>query len=275
MIRIALGLSAALVLGYLSLVGVLYWQQRRFLFPATRIAVTAAQAGLERFTDIVIETPDGERLQAWWTPPMPGRALILYFHGNGGSLWNRRERARLVTQDGRGLLMVSYRGYGASTGDPSEDGLRVDAAAAYAWLARYAPARIVLYGESLGTGVAVRLAGDVPVGGLVLDAPYTSTADVAQTLFCYVPVSLLMRDQFRSIDRVGRVRVPILVMHGSRDGVIPIAQGRALYAAANEPKRFLELTDVDHVGVLEHGGLAALRTFLDEVEARSGMPVTP
>ncbi len=268
LMRIGLGLVTIVVLGYVALVGAIYWQQRRFLFPATRIDVTAAQAGLEGFADVAIGTPDGERLQGWWKPPMPGRALILYFHGNGGSLWNRRERARLVSRDGRGLLMVSYRGYGASTGDPSEDGLRVDAAAAYAWLARYAPARIVLYGESLGTGVAVRLAGDMPVGGLVLDAPYTSTADVAQTLFRYVPVALLMRDQFRSIDRIGRVRVPLLVMHGSRDGVIPIAQGRALYAAANEPKRFLELPDVDHVGVLEHGGLAALRAFLDEVETR-------
>lgn len=271
--RIAAGLLIVLVLGYAALVGTLYWQQRRFVFPATRINVTAAEAGLDGFTDVTIETPDGERLQAWWKPPMPGRALILYFHGNGGSLWNRRGRAGLVTQDGRGLLMVSYRGYGASTGEPSEAGLRVDADAAYAWLARYAPARIVLYGESLGTGVAVRLATEVPVGGLVLDAPYTSTADVAQTLFRYVPVTLLMRDQFRSIDRIGRVHVPLLVMHGSRDGVIPIAQGRALYAAANEPKRFLELPDVDHVGVLEHGGLAALRGFLDEVEA--GLPVTP
>ncbi len=271
--RIAAGLLVVLVLGYLALVGVLYWQQRRFVFPATRINVTAAQAGLDGFTDVTIATPDGERLQAWWKPPLPGRALILYFHGNGGSLWNRRGRAGLVAQDGRGLLMVSYRGYGASTGDPSEAGLRVDADAAYAWLARYAPARIVLYGESLGTGVAVRLATEVPVGGLVLDAPYTSTADVARTLFRYVPVALLMRDQFRSVDRIGRVHVPLLVMHGSRDGVIPIAQGRALYAAANEPKRFLELPDVDHVGVLEHGGLATLGTFLNEVEAR--LPVNP
>lgn len=265
----ALGALALLLLvAYLGLLAVVYSQQRRMLFPASPVRASAAQAGLAAFQDVTIETSDGEKLVGWWKPPEPGRALILYFHGNGGSLLNRRDRARLLTEDGRGLLLVSYRGYSGSTGSPSEDGLRLDAEAAYRWLSSYAPDRIVLYGESLGTGVAIRLATEKTVGGVVLDAPYTSTADIAKGLFWYIPVTLLMRDQFRSIDRIGKVTAPLLVLHGEQDGVIPIAQSEILFAAAKEPKRYVKLAGVDHVAVLERGGIEAVREFLSEVEAK-------
>ena len=125
----------------------------------------------------------------------------------------------------------------------------------------------MLYGESLGTGVAVRLATEERVGGVVLDSPFTSTADVAKTLFWYVPVTLLMRDQFRSIDLVGDLRAPLLVLHGERDGVVPITQSKLLFEAAPEPKIYLALPGVDHVGVLENGGLAAADAFLRGIEA--------
>jgi len=216
----------------------------------------------------VITTSDGENLVGWWKPPEPGRALLLYFHGNGGSLLNRRDRVRMLTQDGRGLLIVSYRGYSGSTGTPSETGLREDARAARDWLSSYEPQRIVLYGESLGTGVAVRLATERQVGGIILDAPYTSTADVANGLFWYLPVALLMRDQFRSIDRIGDIRVPLLVMHGEADSVIPIALSERLFRAANEPKRYLRLPGVGHELILESGGIDAVRRFLGMVEAK-------
>ena len=203
-------------------------------------------------------------------PPQPGKAVILYFHGNGGSLWNRRDRARALTETGRGLLMVSYRGYSGSSGTPTEEGLRIDARTAYDWLARrYEPSRIVLYGESLGTGVAVRLATERPVGGLILDAPYTSAADVASLAYWFVPVSWLMRDQFRSVDIIGRVKAPILVLHGDRDRIIPFAFGEELFAAAPEPKRFVRLPGVGHGAVLESGGLEAVDAFLARSRRRS------
>jgi fermentation-respiration switch protein FrsA (DUF1100 family) len=260
--------AAALALGlYLALVALLYLQQRRFLYPASPLRTSAAEAGLAGVQDVAIRTDDGETLVAWWKPPEPGRALILYFHGNGGSLLNRRERVRLLTRDGRGLLIVSYRGYSGSTGSPSEEGLRLDARAALDWLNSYEPRRIVLYGESLGTGVAVKLATEARVGGVILDSPYTSTADVARSAFWYVPVTLLLRDQYRSVDRIGRLNVPLLVMHGEEDSVIPIALSRTLFAAANEPKRFVALPGVDHVAVLEAGGFEPVRRFLEETEA--------
>lgn len=270
--RLPLLVASAALLAYGAVVLALYVGQDRLLFPASAERRAATEAGLPRFRDVVIETRDGERLVAWWVPPEPGRALLLFFHGNGGSLWNRRERARLLTEDGRGLLLVSYRGYSGSTGSPSEEGLRLDAEAAYRFLGSYEPRRIVLYGESLGTGVAIGLATAQRVGGLILDAPYTSIADVARGTYWFVPVDLLLRHPFRSIDSIAKVGAPLLVLHGEQDGIIPIALSERLFAAASEPKRFVRLPGVDHVSVLERGGLAEVRRFLDAAEARLALP---
>jgi len=265
-----LRLIAVAAVIYVAFVALLYTMERTFLYPASSQRTTVVEAGLAGFQDLTLTTADGERLVAWWKPPESGRALLVYFHGNGGSLWNRRDRARLLTQDGRGLLIVSYRGYSGSTGAPTESGLREDARAAYAWAAeRIEPKRVVLYGESLGSGVAVRLASERPVGGLILEAPYTSTADVAKLTYWFVPIDLLMRDQFRSIDLIKDVRTPLLFLHGERDGLIPIRLGETLFDAASEPKRFVRLPGVSHLDVLERGGLAPVRGFLGEVESAS------
>jgi fermentation-respiration switch protein FrsA (DUF1100 family) len=254
---------------YIALAALLYVMERTFLYPASSQRTTVAEAGLAGFEDVTLTTADGERLVAWWKPPAPGHATIVYFHGNGGSLWNRRDRARLLVEDGRGLLLMSYRGYSGSTGAPTEAGIREDARAAYQWVTqRVEPRMIVLYGESLGSGVAVRLASERPVGGVILDAPYTSTADIAKLTYWFMPVDLLMRDQFRSIDLIDDIKAPLLVLHGERDGLIPIRIGQKLYEAAKEPKRFVSLPGVGHVDVLERGGLAAVRAFLGEAEER-------
>lgn len=267
MSRVLILLGAVVAL-YAALVALVFVLQRAMLYPAFGPAVTAAEAGLAGFEDVALATPDGERLAGWYRAPEPGRAVLLYFHGNGGSLLNRRDRARLLTSGGRGLLLVTYRGYPGSTGRPSEAGLHLDADTAYAWLRqRFPPRRIVLYGESLGSGVAVRLAAERPVGGLVLDAPFTSAADVAAGRFWFMPVRLLMRDQYRSAERVGRVRAPLLVLHGDADRVVPFALGERLFAAAPEPKRLVRIAGGDHLGNLERAP-AEVRAFLAEAEAR-------
>ncbi len=266
--RILIGIAATAALLYVGGIALLYGFQRRFVFPASSDRVAAAAAGLSDTQDVVIETADGERLVGWWLPPEPGRALVLYFHGNGGSLWNRRDRVRLLAADGRGLLIVSYRGYSGSSGSPSEAGLRLDAEAAYRFLARYDPKRVLLYGESLGSGVAVDLASRHPVGAVVLDSPFTSLTDVARLLFPFAPVGMLLRDTFPSVERIDAIRAPLLVIHGESDRVVPIALGERLFAAAREPKRFVRLPGIDHVSALERGGLAAVKDALAEVEAR-------
>src|SRR4051794_32550336 len=217
--RFLFGVVLVALAGYAAIVAFFYLAQAALLYPAGREKIGVREAGLPGFEDVTLTTEDGERIVGWYKPAEPGRATLLYFHGSGGSLPNRRDRAKLLTQDGRGLLIVSYRGYSGSTGKPSESGLRMDAQTAYTWLAARVPAaRLVLYGESLGSGVAVRLATERRVAGLILDAPFTSAADVAGHHYWYLPVWLL-RDQYRSIDRIHELKVPLLVIHGDRDGV--------------------------------------------------------
>ena len=255
---------------YACALAVLFVNQRSLLYPASDRRATASEAGLVGFQDLVLTTPDGERLVAWWKPPQPGKALILYFHGNGGSLWNRRFRAQALTASGRGLLMVSYRGYSGSTGAPTETGLHSDARTAYDWVAQsYAASRLVAYGESLGTGVAVKLASGQSLAGLILDAPYTSTADVASLIYWYVPVGWLMLDQFRSLETIQAVKAPILILHGTDDRIIPFAFGRQLFDAASEPKRFVRIEGGNHARNLEQGGMAAVEEFLAAIESQS------
>lgn len=261
--------ALAIILLYGALLALVYTFQRSLQYFPSTARFTAAQVGLSGFSDLALRTSDGESIVSWWKPPLPGRAVLVYFHGNGGSLWNRQDRAKRLTEDGRGLLLVSYRGYSGSTGTPSETGLRLDAEAAYRFVAsRYEPGRVVLYGESLGTGVAVGLGVERAIGGLILDAPFTSAVDVARRQYWFFPVDWLMRDQFRSLDRIASLKAPLLVMHGERDGIIPIGLGERLFAAAPEPKRFVRLAGVGHAEVLEQGGLAPVRMLLGEVEAR-------
>jgi len=269
-LRALVGALVAAVAAYAVLVALLFVMQRSLLFPGASFGAGLADGGEppSGFEAVVLAAEDGERLAAWWRAPTPGRAVLLYFHGNGGALHNRRHRVVALTADGLGLLIVSYRGYAGSTGTPSEEGLVRDARAAYDWVAARAPgAPIVLYGESLGSGVAVRLATERRVAGLVLETPFTSAVDVARIGFWFVPVGLLMRDRFDSASRIAGIGAPLLILHGERDAVVPLALGARLFAAAQEPKRFVRLPGVRHSEVLERGGLAPTLAFLAEIEA--------
>jgi fermentation-respiration switch protein FrsA (DUF1100 family) len=200
----------------------------------------------------------------WHVPAKPGRPVILYFHGNGDFLAGFFGRFRDLIADGSGIVALSYRGYAGSTGQPSERGLLQDAAAAYAFTtARYSADRIVGWGFSLGTGVAVALAADQPVGKLILEAPYTSTADVAASMFWFMPVRLVMRDQFRSDERIAHVKVPLLIMHGSNDPAIPIVFGERLFALAHEPKQFVRFPGGGHENLGSFGAIETARQFIN------------
>jgi fermentation-respiration switch protein FrsA (DUF1100 family) len=224
-----------------------------------------AAAGLSAAEEVVLETADGEKVVAWHVAPGSGKPVVLYFHGNGGALLHRSNRFRTFTADGTGLVALSYRGYGGSTGSPTEQGLLADAAAVYGFAAaRYDAQRIVLWGESLGTGVAVALAARNPVARVVLEAPFTSAVDIGAAVYWFLPVRLLMKDQFRSDQHIAQVKVPILILHGARDRVVPIAYGERLFALANEPKRMVRYANGDHSDLDSFGAQAAIKTFLAE-----------
>ncbi|WP_027545553.1 alpha/beta hydrolase [Bradyrhizobium sp. WSM2254] len=243
---------------------VLYVRQREMLFPIPPVGRTAPDAaGLPEAEEHVLTTSDGEKVVVWHVPARPGRPVILYFPGNGDSLAGCVSRFKAMTADGTGLVALAYRGYAGSSGAPSEEGLLRDAAAAYAFTtARYAAERIVAWGFSLGTGVAVAIASEHPVRRLILEAPYTSAVDVAASLYRFAPVRLLMHDQFRSDERIARVTVPLLVMHGTNDLAIPIGFGERLFALAHEPKQFVRFAGGGHDNLDAFGAVETAKRFI-------------
>lgn len=264
MMTIAKWTVILLVAVYLAGLVVLYVRQREMLFPIPPVGRTAPDAaGLPEAEEHVLTTSDGENVIVWHVPARPGRPVILYFPGNGDFLAGRVSRFKAMTADGTGLIALSYRGYAGSSGAPSEQGLLRDAAAAYAFTsARYAAERIVAWGFSLGTGVAVALASEHPIGRLILKAPYTSTVDIAALAFRFAPVRLLMRDPFRSDERIERVTVPLLVMHGTNDLVISIVFGERLFALAHEPKQFVRFAGGGHDNLDSFGAIETARLFI-------------
>jgi fermentation-respiration switch protein FrsA (DUF1100 family) len=249
---------------YVGLAALMYLVQRSLLYFPETVRTAPAAAGLPQAEEVVLDTADGEKVIAWHVPPRDGKPVVIYFHGNGGSVRLRADRFRRIVAAGVGLVALSYRGYGGSTGTPTETGLIEDARAAYAYaLARY-PQRIALWGESLGSGVAVALAAEKPVTRLILDAPYTSTVDVAAALYWYLPVRLLMKDQFRSDQRIKRVTAPVLILHGELDDVIPIAYGERLFAMVPGEKRMIRYPGGYHGDSDRHGGVDAALKFLVE-----------
>jgi uncharacterized protein len=232
----------------------LYHPDPRLIAPRSTLPITVVR----------LTTRDGEHLIGWYLPPKPGKPAMLYFAGNGDSLaGDEDERLSHIAAEGVGVFDVGYRGYSGSSGHPTEAGLHLDADAAYAWLAaRVKPADIVIAGHSLGTGVAVRLAAEHPARALVLESPFTSTADVAARMLPWAPVRLLMWDRFQSDRWIGKVRMPVLIVHGDNDGTIPFAEGKALYALANAPKSFVSIPGGGHDDLPEHGLYARIWRFL-------------
>ncbi|MEX2262532.1 MAG: alpha/beta hydrolase [Bryobacteraceae bacterium] len=206
--------------------------------------------------DVWLQSEDGIRLHAWWIEVPGARLATLFLHGNAGNLSHRLRRIAEITAAGSSLLLLDYRGFGKSEGRPSESGLYRDADAGYRHLiARgYKPERIVVHGESLGTAVAVDLAVRMPCAGLILESPFSSAGAVAAGV---LPVlgPLVVRT-FDSIGKIGRVRAPLLIVHGDRDEVIPLELGRALFDAAREPKQWIAVKGAGHNDLVEAAGTA-------------------
>ena len=248
---------------YIGFAVVLYLTQRSLMYFPETLHTSPAEAGLPEAEELTLTAADGVRFIAWHVASREGKPVILYLHGNGGALRFRAERFRKLVANGIGLVAVEYRGYGGSAGSPSEQGLIADAQAAYAFAAaHYATQRIVLWGESLGSGVAVAVAADKPVGRLILEAPFISAAAVAGQHYWYMPVRLLMKDQFRSDERIAKVIAPLLILHGVHDHVVPYAMGEQLFELANKPKHIVRFLDGGHEDLDANGALHAVGRFL-------------
>ncbi len=261
--RVLLALGCA---GYFGVALLMYLYQDRLLYNPDRARTDPHAIGLTHADEITLTAADGTKLIAWYTPARDGEPTILFLHGKGGALKGRTDRYRFYTGEGFGVLFLSWRGYGGSAGVPSEQGFNQDADAAYDWLMAQgvSPEKLFLVGESLGTGLAVQLAARKPVRAVALEAPYDSVASVAAERYWWLPVNYLINDRFDSLKAIANVRVPLLIHHGDADTTIPIAAGRRLYDAANDPKQFIALKDGTHA-------IFTRQVFGDEVEFFRGL----
>jgi uncharacterized protein len=258
-----IGTIVVLLFIYVGLGVILYCAQRSMMYFPETIHTPPAQAGLPEAEEITLTASDGVHIVGWHVAPRDGKPVILYFHGNGGALHYRVERFHHLIKEGLGLVAIEYRGYGGSEGSPSEAGLIADAEAAYAFAAgRYPPEQLVVWGESLGTGLAVDLAANKPVGRVILEAPFTSAAAVAARQYWFMPVRLLMKDQFRSDERIESVTAPVLILHGLNDRVVPYAMGERMFDLVKSNKHIVRFLDGGHEDLDRHGALHAVGRFL-------------
>jgi fermentation-respiration switch protein FrsA (DUF1100 family) len=244
----------------------MYFAQRTLLFPGASNSGGAGAAALPWAERVTIATPDGEALAALHAPAAQGRPTFLFFPGNGDDIVGYGFLADMLEARGFGLLAVSYRGYPGSTGSPSETGLLTDGLAAFDWLSAHAGSSpIVILGRSLGTGVAVNTAAERDAAAIVLVSAYDSIVAVARGRYPYLPVGLLIRDSFRSDQRIGRVLEPKLFVHGDLDTSIPSSSGKALFDAAPEPKRFSIQPGLGHNDIWTPAVVAEIMAFADAV----------
>jgi fermentation-respiration switch protein FrsA (DUF1100 family) len=270
-IKTLIGIACA----YAALVAFVWVIQDRLIyFPhAGREAASTPAARGVPYDDFTITTADGEKLNVWWVPASSPRGAVLLFHGNAGNISHRIEYALMFRTLGYSTLLVDYRGYGKSSGKPSEEGTYRDADAAWRWLThtRAIPEdRIVLFGESLGGGVASWLAARHTPRALVLASTFTSTVDLASQIYSFLPVKLISRYRYDTLERLGRIRTPVLVIHSPQDDIIPYSHGRRLYEAAREPKAFLELRGGHNDGFVfvRPEWVRALGGFLERVSQK-------
>lgn len=256
-------LAAVAFVLYVGTAIMLYVTQRSLMYFPETVHTTPAQAGLPQAEEVALTAADGVQSLVWHVAPSDNKPVILYFHGNGGALRYRAARFRKLVGDGIGLVGLEYRGFGGLPGAPTEAGLVADAQSAYAFAAaRYPVQQIVVWGESLGSGVAVALAAQKPVGRLILEAPFTSTAAIAAIRYWYMPVRLLMKDQYRSDERIIKITAPVLILHGARDSIVPYAMGEQLFDLTKAPKHIVRFLDGSHEDLDQYGALHAVGRFL-------------
>jgi fermentation-respiration switch protein FrsA (DUF1100 family) len=256
-----------LVAVYAAICGAAYFGNRLFMYFPDPTRVAPEAAGLNGVKEIELTVADGTILIAWHAPAKDDKSTILYFHGNAANAANRAARIELIKENGFGVLYLNNRGYGGSGGRPTEEDNVADAIAAYDYLiGRGVPAaRIVAYGESLGSGQALRLATARPVAAVVLEAPLTSTVDVARRTYFWLPLGLLITDKYSNERNIRSVTAPVLILHGEQDGVIPVEMGLRVYRAANEPKRIELFPQGTHDDLFDHGAWEETRAFVDSL----------
>jgi len=264
-----LGALAIAGAAYIGFVALLFFMQRAMMYHPSSVMGTPASAGVPEMVAIRLENKRGEKLVSWFKSASTNKPTIVLFQGNAGNIAGRGFKIRPFLDQGYGALLVGYSGFGGNPGSPNEQSLYEDAQLALSFLKRNGVAvdHWILYGESLGSGVAVEMAAHFaevgPVGAVVLEAPFTSMGAVAQYHYPFMPARYLVRDRYDSLSKIDGIQAPLLIVHGLRDRTVPIKFGKELYAAAREPKNGSWIDTAGHNDLYDHGADDAVITFID------------
>jgi len=234
----------------------LLFEKQLIYFPDPHLELTPTDLALSH-DEVWLATEDDVRLHAWFLPVPDAAFVVLVCHGNAGNISHRLDRALLLHSKLKSsVLLFDYRGYGKSEGSPDEEGTYADGRAAYRHLVDrgFAPDRILLFGESLGAAVAVQIAQEQEAAALILEAPFTSIPDMARAVYPFLPLGRWVRTQYDNLAKIRHVKMPLLVLHGTRDRVVPFEQGERLFQAAAEPKRFHAIPGAGHNDTFPVGG---------------------
>jgi pimeloyl-ACP methyl ester carboxylesterase len=244
-----------------------YANQRQLMYFPSSERVSPDEVGLHDVNEVTLRTIANVNLSSWYGPARIGQPTILFFHGNGGAVSHRAQRFRELMAEGFGIFALGYPGYGGNNGRPSESSFLEASTLSYEYLRNSGVAAddIVIYGESIGSGVAVQLAASVEARALILEAPMSSTIDVAREHYPYLIARFLLRDTYQSVDYIEQINMPLLVMHGSRDQVIPIGIGRKLFQKAKDPKTFIELKEAGHNNLQSYSVKEIARDFIESL----------
>ena len=256
---------------WIALIGIMYLGQRSMIYFPDHSEPRPHDHGLPQMEAIRIPVDDGVAILAWWHAPMDDvHPVLVYFHGNAGNIGERDYKIREMVEAGYGVLLATYRYNAGAGGTGSEEALLADARDALEFVKSHgiAEERIVLYGESLGSGVAVAMAAERNVAGLILETPFSSIAEVAHSHYWFALAKWLIRDRYDSLARIGKVRAPILLFHGDADTTIPIRFAKKLFDAAPDPKEAHFFPGGGHTDLYDHGAGKLVMDFLDRCAAR-------
>lgn len=266
-----ISITSVFAIGYAVLAAALFFFQPRLLYfpdmPARAVEANPEDIGLD-FEPLTLTTRDGEQLDAWFIPAIQSRGVLLFCHGNAGNMSHRLDSIRLFHDLGLSVLIFDYRGYGRSSGSPTEQGTYLDVDAAWDYLVekrRILPTQIILFGRSLGAAIAADLASRQDAAAVILESAFTSVPDIAATLYPWLPVRWLSRFRYDTLKKLAAIHSPLLIVHSRDDEIIPFANGERLLAAANEPKQLLKLRGGHNDGFIVSG-----KTYIDGLESFLG-----
>ena len=253
-----------ILFAYVVFALLLRWRETSMIYYPTRVI----EATPAHYEDVYLTTADGEKINGWFLPSLqPNAPVILFFHGNAGNISHRLDKLEVFRSLGADVFLIDYRGYGRSTGKPNEPGTYLDALAAYDYLTKQRnrqASSVIVYGESLGSAIAVELATRVPVGGVIIEEPFTSVGDVGQKMFPFMPARYIVKNKYDTLSKIARINAPLLIFHSRGDEIFPYSYAERLFAGAREPKRLVELTGNhnDAYAVSADTYRAGLETFL-------------